>query len=81
MVSGFLGMCVIESIHGGKKKLFHFLWIILQKCSLKLMVFKVSSPVNLLFMTILIELMLPQDRQMLLDVSRNQYYGIWTIFS
>ena len=42
-------------------------------------VFKVSSPINLLFMTILIEWMFPQG-QILLDMSMNQHFLIWTIF-
>ena len=44
------------------------------------MVFKVSSPVNSLFMTILIEWMFPQDGQILVDGFRNQNFEIWTIF-
>ena len=52
----------------------------MQKCGLKLMVFKVSSPVNLLFMTVLIEWMFPQDGQILVDGFMNQNFGNWTIF-
>ena len=44
------------------------------------MVFKVSSPVNSLFMTVLIERMFPQDGQILVDGFRNQNFEIWTIF-
>ena len=44
------------------------------------MVFKVSSCVNSLFMTILIEWMFPQDGQILVDGFRNQNFEILTIF-
>ena len=80
MVSSFQGMCDFKSVHGGKKELFHFLWFSMQKFGLKLMVFKVSSPVNSLFMTILIEWMFPKDGQMLVHRFRHQNFGIWTIF-
>ena len=73
-------MCVNESIHGGKKELFNFLWFLMQKCGLKLMVFKVSSPVNLLFMTILIKWMFPHDGQILVDGFMDQNFGNWSIF-
>ena len=39
----------------------------MQKLGLKLKVLKVSSPVNSLFMTIMIEIMFPKDEQMLVN--------------
>ena len=80
LFSSIPGMCDFKSVHGGKKELFHFLWFLMQKYGLKLMVFKVSSPVNSLFMTILIEWMFPQDGQILVHGFRNQIFWIWTIF-
>ena len=44
------------------------------------MVYRVSSSVNSLFMTILIKWMFPQDGQMLVDGFRHQNFEIWTIF-
>ena len=80
MVSSIPGMCDFKSVHGGKKELFHFLWLCMLKCCLKLMFFKVSSPVNSLFMTNFIEWIFPQDGQILVDGFRNQNFGICDIF-
>ena len=79
--SGIPGMCDFKSVHGGKKELFHFLWLLMQKCGLKLIVFEVSSPVNSLFRTILIEWMFPQDGQRLVDGVRHHFWLSYSIFS
>ena len=56
------------------------MWFSMQKLGLKLKVLKVSSPVDSLFMAILIEIMFPQDGQMLVNGFMHKNFEIWTIF-
>ena len=52
----------------------------MQKLGLKLKVLQVSSPVDSLFMIIMIEIMFPQDGQMLVHGFIHKNFEIWTIF-
>ena len=56
------------------------MWFSMQKLGLKLKVLKVSSPVDSLFMAILIEIIFPQDGQMLVNGFMHKIFEIWTIF-
>ena len=52
----------------------------MQKLGSKLKVSKVCSSVDSFFMAILIEIMFPQDRQMLVNGFIHKIFEIWTIF-
>ena len=56
------------------------MWFSMQKFGLKLKVLKVSSPVDSLFMAFLVEIMFPQDGQMLVNGFMHKNFEIWTIF-
>ena len=56
------------------------MWLSMQKLGLKLKVLKVSSPVDSYFTTIMIEIIFPQDRQMLVHGFMHKNFEIRTIF-
>ena len=56
------------------------MWFSMQKLGLKLKVLKVSSPVDSLFSTVMMEIIFPQDGQMLVDGFIHKNFEIWTIF-